>query len=283
MFGFPIHGVRLSAPSELFIQPNQQLLELGFATHRPCVQLQPWVQLYWSVQVPLQLETIQSHALYPDGGSNLTFEFFENQLPEVYFHGKKSFSQTAFSAGERQLSIRFQPAGAFQLLGISPTDLSPQPLDMRSVNLVGLDWLLEQLAQHPVLSVQLTAVECWLLSLAEQMVASGSLIQKSLPSLQQPLTDLQHLYLQVPKSRRQFERRFKLETGFSPAQLQLLYKVKLARLLISRNPSCDLASIAQDAGFYDQSHFHQHFVRITGQTPGQYKKRKMSQISNFHR
>jgi transcriptional regulator GlxA family with amidase domain len=151
------------------------------------------------------------------------------------------------------------------------------------VNLVGLDWLLEQLAQHPVLSVQLTAVECWLLSLAEQMVASGSLIQKSLPLLQQPLADLQHLYLQVPKSRRQFERRFKLETGFSPAQLQLLYKVKLARLLISRNPSCDLASIAQDAGFYDQSHFHQHFVRITGQTPGQYKKRKMSQISNFHR
>ena len=39
-------------------------------------------------------------------------------------------------------------------------------------------------------------------------------------------------------------------------------------------------AVAQQAGFYDQAHMHQHFVRITGQTPGQYKKRKMSQLSN---
>ena len=270
-------------PEQLAFQQNSQLSALGFSQRQPCLQLQQWVQLYWAVQVPEQADVSQAHALYPDGGSNLTFDFIPNQLPAVYFQYTQQLSQRCFSAGQHQLSVRFHASGAFQLLGISPTELATEQLDLRLSNLVGLDWLLEQLASSSDLPTQLTAVECWLLQLAERTITNTSLVQKSLQLLQQPAADLQHLYHQLPKSRRQFERLFKLETGLSPAQLQLLFKVKLARFLISKNPLSDLASVAQQAGFYDQAHMHQHFVRITGQTPGQYKKRKMSHISNSAR
>ncbi len=267
-------------PEQLAFQQNSQLSALGFSQRQPCLQLQQWVQLYWAVQVPEQADVSQAHALYPDGGSNLTFDFIPNQLPAVYFQYTQQLTQRVFSAGQHQLSVRFHATGAFQLLGISPAEHTSEQLDVRLFNLVGLDWLLEQLASSSDFPVQLTAVECWLLHLAERMITNTSLVQKSLALLKQPASDLQHLYSQVPKSRRQFERLFKLETGLSPAQLQLLFKVKLARFLISNNPLSDLANVAQQAGFYDQAHMHQHFVRITGQTPGQYKKRKMSQLSN---
>lgn len=270
-------------PTQLVFQLDPRLATLGLHQHQPCIQLRPWVQLYWSLKVTEVQDPAQSHALYPDGGSNLLFEFQPNQLPTCHFRYKQQLSQARFRTGMQLLSIRFHPTGAFQLLGLSPTEVSDLPLDLRLLNPPGLNWLLDQLAQHCELANQVMAVECWLLHLAEQSGMHPSLVQKSLPLLQQPAADLQHVYQQLPKSRRQFERQFKLETGLSPAQLQLLLKVKLARFIISNDPSCNLAAVAQQAGFYDQAHLHQHFSRITGQTPGQYKKRKMSHISNSAR
>ena len=272
-----------AAPIQLDFQLDPRLAALGLQQHQPCHALQPWVQLYWSLQVALLPDPRQNHALYPDGGSNLLFEFHPNQLPSCHFRYNQQLSQAQFDAGMQLLSVRFHPTGAFQLLGLSPTEVPDLPIDLRLINPPGLDWLLHQLAQHTELTSQLMAVECWLLQLAEQSGMHRSLVQQSLPLLQVPASDLQHVYQQLPKSRRQFERQFKLETGLSPAQLQLLLKVKLARFIISRDPSCNLATVAQLAGFYDQAHLHQHFTRITGQTPGQYKKRKMSHISNSAR
>lgn len=265
---------------QIQLQPQLQHSVPGFLQRPACVQLQPWVQLYWSVQIPVGYGDVPSHALYPDGGSNLTFEFLPNQLPAVYLQYHPVLSHSRFSAGQHVLSVRFQPTGAFQILGISPAELTAPQLDLQLANVPGLHRLLDVLASQHDTSAQMNAVECWLLELAEYIVSGQQLVQQSLQLLQQPAADLQHLYQQLPKSRRQYERRFKLETGLSPAQLQLLLKVKLARFLISNNPACELASVAQQAGFYDQAHLHLHFVRITGQTPGHYKKRKMAQISN---
>jgi len=268
---------------QTLLQPQLQQSLPGFSQRAACRQLQPWVQLYWSLCIPPDSGPVPSHALYPDGGSNLTVEFIPGQLPKVWLQYEPKLTHSQFRAGQRLFSVRFQPTGAFQLLGISPAELTAPQLDLQLANVAGLDWLLEQLAGQPDtnagINACISAVECWLLQLAERMVTGQQLVQQSLQLLQQPAADLQHLYQQLPKSRRQYERRFKLETGLSPAQLQLMLKVRLARFILSQNPVCDLASVAQQAGFYDQAHLHLHFSRITGQTPGQYKKRKMAQIS----
>jgi len=147
-------------PTKLVFQLDPRLAALGLQQHQPCVQLQPWVQLYWSLQVTKLQDPTQSHALYPDGGSNLLFEFQPNQLPTCHFRYKQQLSQAQFSAGLQQLSVRFHPTGAFQLLGLSPTEVPDLPIDLRLVNPPGLDWLLDQLAHHADLATQVTAVEC---------------------------------------------------------------------------------------------------------------------------
>lgn len=268
---------------QTLLQPQLQQSLPGFSQRAACAQLQPWVQLYWSLCIPPDSGEVPSHALYPDGGSNLTFDFLPGQLPKAWLQYYPKLTHSQFRAGQRLFSVRFQPTGAFQLLGISPAELTAPQFDLQLANVPGLNPLLDLLASQRDLAAQIDAVECWLLALAENIISGQQLVQQSLQLLQQPAADLQHLYQQLPKSRRQYERRFKLETGLSPAQLQLMLKVRLARFILSQNPACDLASVAQQAGFYDQAHLHLHFSRLTGQTPGQYKKRKMSQISKAGR
>jgi len=255
------------------LYPNQPD-GLGFQSFTVWEPLQAWVQQIWSLQVPAQNQP-SHHALYPDGGSNLLFEWQYNNLPQVWLWQQPQFQQQLYLPGQRQLSIRFLPAAAFFLLGIEPSSGRQQ---LAANDVPGLHNLLHQLVTAEQ-SQQLLLLQQWLLSLIAPWQQRPPLLQRMLPLLGQTDQSLAELYPQLPLSRRQLERQVRQSTGLSPAQLQSLQRVKQARWLLNQHPAYDLSALALACGFYDQSHLHQHFLRITEQTPGQYKKRKMSQFS----
>lgn len=72
-------------------------------------------------------------------------------------------------------------------------------------------------------------------------------------------------------SERQLERRFLERVGSSPKRYASLRRFEhAARLLTSDAP---LGRIAQDAGYYDQSHFIRELRRFSGMTPGELRRR----------
>jgi len=66
-----------------------------------------------------------------------------------------------------------------------------------------------------------------------------------------------------------FARQFKKSMGFSPYQFVLKQRVNKAKQLLLKGEK-NLAEIAVDVGFYDQSHFAQQFRRHCGITPKKY-------------
>jgi AraC-like DNA-binding protein len=65
-------------------------------------------------------------------------------------------------------------------------------------------------------------------------------------------------------------RTFAAEVGVSPLQFHLRLRVEHARRLITLGaPPGDAAHAV---GFFDQSHFHRHFLRLLGVTPGAYAR-----------
>ena len=274
-----------------------ELAHLGFSHFQPLAPLRPWVQRYFHLRVATNLPQSIEQTFYPDGGTSLHFYFPTQTLsgdePQVLFHCGQSRHSHAFLPGIELMTVRFHPGGAFHLLGIELQDImstsSVTTIDATQLQLTGLDQLLSQLAETNLPAQRVTLLEHWLLQLNQRQCdvalsrhksAMISLVQASLPKLTQTQASLEDFYRQLPLSRRQFERSFKQETGLSPAQLLQLNRVKIARNLLSQSPNLSLVQVAFDCGFYDQAHLHQHFVRVTQQTPGQYKKRKMSQISN---
>ncbi|MGI2127494.1 helix-turn-helix domain-containing protein [Shewanella oncorhynchi] len=278
-----------------------ELAHLGFSHFQPLAPLRPWVQRYFHLRVATNLPQSIEQTFYPDGGTSLHFYFptptltqtLRGEEPQVLFHCGQSRHSHAFLPGIELITVRFHPGGAFHLLGIELQDImstsSVTTIDATQLQLTGLDQLLSQLAETNLPAQRVALLEHWLLQLNQRQCdvalsrhksAMISLVQASLPKLTQTQASLEDFYRQLPLSRRQFERRFKQETGLSPAQLLQLNRVKIARNLLSQSPNLSLVQVAFDCGFYDQAHLHQHFVRVTQQTPGQYKKRKMSQISN---
>ena len=252
---------------------------LGFQRFTPPIQLRPWVQCYWIAQQDRLPETSVSETVYPDGGTTLVFNFAPVH-PDITFFATQTVGKMIFQGSVNRMGIRFHPGGAFQLLGLGMPDIIGSALSAEDLAMHSLVQLRDQLAELTHVSQRLTLIDQWLLDRVKKNNAATGLIQQLLPQLILTQQPLEQLSKHLPISRRQLERIFQLEVGFSPNQLKQLHRVKIARTLISQRPEQSLTDIGQDAGFYDQAHFIRHFHKITGQTPGEYRQRKMSQTYN---
>jgi AraC family transcriptional regulator len=70
-----------------------------------------------------------------------------------------------------------------------------------------------------------------------------------------------------------FARFFKQSTGLSPHQYVLKCRIEEGKRLM-RQTTLDLAEIAQQLGFRDQSHFTARFRKLTGLTPKRWRSRR---------
>jgi AraC family transcriptional regulator len=68
-----------------------------------------------------------------------------------------------------------------------------------------------------------------------------------------------------------FARQFRAATGLAPHQYVIARRVERARHLLQRGGDLSLAEVAAHAGFSDQSQLSQHFKRLVGMTPGQFR------------
>lgn len=63
---------------------------------------------------------------------------------------------------------------------------------------------------------------------------------------------------------------FQKQFGLPPHAYQIQSRLRLARKILKQGNS--ISNTAQICGFHDQSHFHRHFKKANGYTPGQYLK-----------
>jgi AraC family transcriptional regulator len=68
-----------------------------------------------------------------------------------------------------------------------------------------------------------------------------------------------------------FARQFRAATGLPPHQYVLARRVERAQQLLREGDDLSLAEVAASAGFSDQSQFSQHFKRLVGVTPRQFR------------
>ena len=82
-----------------------------------------------------------------------------------------------------------------------------------------------------------------------------------------PIT-LDELIAETGLSRCHLMRTFTNEVGVPPHRYQIHLRISRARELLSRGFSPAL--VATEVGFYDQSHFSNHFKKVVGVTPGRF-------------
>ncbi|BET95855.1 AraC family transcriptional regulator [Xenorhabdus taiwanensis] len=63
---------------------------------------------------------------------------------------------------------------------------------------------------------------------------------------------------------------FRKAYGITPHAMQIAMRINEAKVLLKQG--MNIASVATELGFYDQSHFHRNFKKLVAATPAEYKK-----------
>ncbi|PHM52798.1 AraC family transcriptional regulator [Xenorhabdus sp. KK7.4] len=72
---------------------------------------------------------------------------------------------------------------------------------------------------------------------------------------------------------------FRKAYGITPHAMQIVMRINEAKILLRQG--MNIASVATELGFYDQSHFHRNFKKLVAATPAEYKK--VSYFGKFER
>ena len=259
--------------------PTRSFSPLNFQRFAPHPQLAPWVQCLWSIGSEQASDHQNIEKFYPDGGASLTVDL-SSPAPLITFEQNTRTSMRLIKASQACVSIRFNPTGAYFLLGLEPQELSGQLL------VLGRDftptWHSDLIAAATRLyTLELTdkinVLHQWLLQRLTASAAKHGDTWKLVNAIRARPLAPSELGTQLGVSRRTLERTFKRQLGISPGQYVGYCRTHRARQLLATS-TLPLADVALECGYYDQPHFSHVFQKSTFETPAEYRKRKLSQI-----
>jgi len=245
---------------------------LNFQLSQPLGPLAALVQGIWSASVT-QPDSVM-RPLYSDAGSGILFNLvgdvtMDNEvLPEgvIMLPVNKHVQNIVLASGAQLAGIRFHPAVGYGVLGQrydKPTLLLPE-----QDRLHNLYQVYSKLRMQKDKANQIETLYLW----AEKNLNFSDVIPdslaKALKCIEQDKAPGQ-VSESIEMSQRQIERLFKLWLGMTPKHYQRILRIKKAIYFLRLHKNADLADVAQQFGFSDQSHMTREFRTIACITPGQ--------------
>jgi len=172
------------------------------------------------------------------------------------------------AAGHAVLLAMFTPLGAAAFLRQPIDEFSGGTADLTSIlpRPAGIHRLGEQIAEAPGHGVRVKLLERFLLARIGSS-APDLLVAAAVAWLERDAghARIDALTRHIGLSQSALERRFRRVVGLTPKKYAML--LRFQRALALRPHAADLTAVAHDAGYFDQSHFTNHFRRVTGVSP----------------
>lgn len=184
---------------------------------------------------------------------------------------QESMRTYSYLGGAGSVLVRFTPQGAARL-GVPAAELTNRsvPLD-ELISRARAHEVSERIAAAPDDASRVAVVEGFL---QELPFARDPVVTRALERLSDPTSrlSLAAIAVELALSERQLERRFLLRVGMMPKRFARLARFQRAVSLMNSAPA--LATVAQDAGYYDQSHFVREFRVFAGTPPAAWRKHR---------
>lgn len=253
---------------------------MNYETFRPSPDLQPFVKLYWLLEVPAEPNP-EPQRIIPDGCIELIFNIGDDieritdkktitqPRTMVLGHITKPFFIRPTGRVE-SFAVRFYPHGFYFLSPTAPlhtlTDTETPLADI--ISLAKATKLEVDIARADTPD-RIAIIESFLRSELRDNTSHDTLVAlavdtifttKGRESISKTITSDQ-------SRRRQLERRFRMAIGMSPKQLSKVARLQAVLRDLLANPQQSLAQVAQRYNYYDQAHFIKDFKDFTGVTP----------------
>jgi AraC-like DNA-binding protein len=224
-------------------------------------------------------EQPSSFEVMPDGYAEIIFSFGSvvregAALPSPFLMGLLNQPVVFSAAGRLEIiGVRCYPWTVFDLLGLAPVNgvhtfehpiAQLQPLLARLVQAGDIDAALDALRRY----FQPKQADSMLAKAGEAMRSAGGAMPVS------------EVAAAAHATVRTLERKFKQSSGHTVKDVSGLMRFELARNCLWHAPQTNLAALAQELGYTDQSHLSREFKRYSGVAPSAFARKARAQAAS---
>lgn len=255
---------------------------MRYQTALPSPFLSQLVDQYWSVETDLQIRTIHTELVVPDGTSQLIFHYGNPFLrqektrftpqPELLLCGPETTAASVSApAGSGMIGVVFKPAGLAPFFRLPIGLLTSQQLALHELIGREADELLDRLSAAQAFHSRIRVIESFLghrlhipCRFSWGISWEGAKRIAARPSSE----CLSSLAGDMGISRRSLERLFQNHIGLSPKRYLRICRFQKALAVLNSEAAPNLSQLALDCGYYDQAHLCNDFKKFCGLSPG---------------
>lgn len=251
-------------------------------------QLRPWVNFLWCFHLD---DGKVSHQLLPTDTIDLLINLsapmiyetnaMEVEAPPVHLNGLRRQYSTIHHKGRISVyGISFSAYGLFPFVKEKRTKIQEQIVNFYEVAPDLADQLKRVVQDNAKTEVfaQMEAILCGALEVSEELLVKASLIEEFLAF--DDFSQVKEFCSAHDLQIKTFERMVFNYTGYLPKVLHRLRRFQRASNQLVHQKEGQLADIAYDHGFADQSHFIKEFQRFSGLPPRSFLEKKRSVKEN---
>jgi AraC-like DNA-binding protein len=178
------------------------------------------------------------------------------------------------------MGVHFKPGGAYPFLGLPADELADAHVDLCDLWGARATVLRERLCALPTPAARFSLLEAALRERLTHLPDRRRAVAAGLASLQ--TTAVRQVVDRVGLSHRRFIDLFTREVGLTPKVFGRVQRFQAAIARAQRTAAPHWARLAQDCGYFDQSHLVRDFLAFSGLTPDAYLALRTSRVKVNH-
>jgi AraC-like DNA-binding protein len=237
----------------------------------PTSELADVVQHFWSVGWNLTGQPAQTARTLPHPNIHLVFE---RGNTHVYGIHSGQFMRDLQSEGY-VFGVKFRPGGLRRYWRKSMSSLRNLSLPIAAVFGSSAEGLEEAVFAQPAEDARAVVVERFLLSQLHfpedpKIKRAGEIVDAIAED--RSITAVEQLHCRWDLDKRALQRLFQEYVGVSPKWVISRYRLHEALERLTKEPTVDCATLAQQLGYFDQAHFIRDFKAMVGCSPAAYAR-----------
>ena len=255
------------------VDPRATARRLRLATYQVDAALAPFVEYCWVVEWDLRERAPETQRVLPYPNAHLVFDMGRTAIHGVV---RGAFDRPLEGAG-KVLGVRFAPGGLRPFIA--------QPLASFTDATIAADALLGMPASQAETLVlrqmddgaMVAQAQSMLLAVLPEIDEAALLAGRLAAAAAAPNgpVSVAQLCVSMEISERRLQRLFAEYIGVTPKWVIQRYRLQEAIWRLAQPDSPDLASLAQELGFFDQAHFSRKFAALVGNTPLDYRRSQL--------
>jgi AraC-like DNA-binding protein len=259
--------------------------------------LKPYIESIWVFESPFGFPAGDSSIAAPNGCAKLIIPYqnslvstangtsSESHPGRLYFVGNRD-SSTQLHTTDRAtgfIAIEFSPAGAFPIFGIPMAETAGGLWETEQLFKSWSQKARDALVNEPRVDRKVQIVQQALTRLLQRNGVRSQVVEHCLTRLRSNngVLPIQELSQDTGYSRRHLSNLFRQHIGLSPKTLAGIFRFQqYYRLWAERQPYESIRD-ALYQHYYDESHFHKEFKRMTGYAPAHYRRHVTNQFGRI--